>query len=130
VDQVCFLPYQPRDVLPDSLSAAHLHVVGLARGLSGYIVPSRFYGVLSVGRPVIVAADADTETAQVAESSGAGIVVPPGRPELLAAAIRAAYDGQLDLEEMGRLGRSYVVREADRSVAMSRYRALLSELVA
>ncbi len=47
---VRFLPYQPREVLPLSLSAADVHVVGLASGLSGYVVPSRLYGVLAVGR--------------------------------------------------------------------------------
>ena len=49
-DPVRFLPYQPRAVLAQSLSAASVHFVGLARGLSGYVVPSRFYGILAVGR--------------------------------------------------------------------------------
>ena len=40
-DSVRFLPYQPRERLSLSLSSADLHVVGLARGLSGLIVPSR-----------------------------------------------------------------------------------------
>ena len=130
VDSVQFIGYQPRDVLPQSLSAADLHVVGLARGLSGYVVPSRLYGILSVGRPVIVAADGDSETAQVVERAGCGVVVPPGRPELLAAAIRRAYDGELDLEAMGRRGREYVTADADRRVAVGRYRALLRQLAA
>jgi glycosyltransferase involved in cell wall biosynthesis len=128
VDRVRFIPYQPRELLPTSLSTAHLHVVGLARGLSGYVVPSRLYGVLAVSRPVIVAADADSETAQIVSDVGCGIVVPPGRPELLAAAIRRAYDGEYDLEEMGRRGREYVSSEADRAVAICRYRELLREL--
>ena len=81
-DNVRFLPYQPREVLPLSLAAANLHFVGLARGLSGYVVPSRLYGILAAGRPVIVAADADSETAQVVAAVGCGVVVPPGRPEL------------------------------------------------
>ncbi len=34
---------------------ADLHFVGLAEGLSGYVVPSRLYGILAAGRPVIVA---------------------------------------------------------------------------
>ena len=128
-DKVIFLPYQRRDVLPLSLSAANVHVVGLARGLAGYVVPSRLYGILSVGRPVIVAADESSETAHVVEQSGAGIVVPPGRPELLAGAIRRAHAGELDLEELGRRGREYVRSQADRDVAVSRYRALLRELL-
>jgi glycosyltransferase involved in cell wall biosynthesis len=128
VDQVQFLYYQSRGVLPQSLSAADLHVVGLASGLAGYVVPSRLYGILAVGRPVIVAADAESETAQVVERAGCGIVVPPGRPELLARAIRDAHDGTYDLEAMGARGREWVEREADRSVAVRRYRDLLLEL--
>jgi colanic acid biosynthesis glycosyl transferase WcaI len=127
-DKVHFFPYQPREVLPQSLSAAQVHVVGLARGLAGYVVPSRLYGILSVGRPVIVAADATSETARVVEESGAGVVVPPGRPELLAGAIRRAHSGDLNLEEMGRRGRDYVRTSADRRVAVARYRELLREL--
>ncbi len=129
-DQVTFLYYQSRGVLSQSLSAADVHVVGLAPGLAGYVVPSRLYGILAVARPVIVAADRDSETAQVVERIGCGIVVPPGRPELLARAIRDAHDGKYDLAAMGARGREWVEREADRSVAVRRYRDLLLELAA
>jgi colanic acid biosynthesis glycosyl transferase WcaI len=128
VEQVRFLYYQPREWLPQSLSAADIHVVGLAPGLAGYVVPSRLYGILAVGRPVIAAADPESETAQVVEGVGCGIVVPPGRPELLARAIRDAHDGRYDLEAMGARGREWVEREGDRSVAVRRYRDLLLEL--
>jgi glycosyltransferase involved in cell wall biosynthesis len=129
-DAVRFLGYQPREALSLSLSTAAVHVVGLARGLSGYVVPSRLYGILAAGRPVIVAADAESETAQVVERAGCGVVVPPGRPELLAQALRRAHAGDWDLEEMGRRGREYVTSEADRTVAVSRYRTLFRELAA
>ena len=127
-DHVRFIGYQPREMLSLSLSAADIHVVGLARGLSGYVVPSRLYGILSAGRPVIVAADQESETARVVLAEQCGVVVPPGRPELLAETIRAAYDGELDLDGMGERGRAYVVREADRTVAFDRYRRLVHEL--
>jgi putative colanic acid biosynthesis glycosyltransferase WcaI len=128
VEQVQFLYYQSRRVLPQSLSSADVHVVGLAPGLAGYVVPSRLYGILAVARPVIVAADPESETAQVVQRVGCGIVVAPGRPELLARAIRDAHDGKYDLQEMGQRGREWVVREADRTVAVRRYRDLLHEL--
>jgi glycosyltransferase involved in cell wall biosynthesis len=128
-ERVRFLPYQPRETLAESLSAADVHVVGLARGLAGYVVPSRLYGVLAVARPIVCAADAESETAQLVERVGCGIVVEPGRPDLLADAIRRARAGELDLAEMGNRGRDYVTREADRRVAVQRYRALLDELL-
>jgi glycosyltransferase involved in cell wall biosynthesis len=128
VEQVLFMGYQLRELLADSLSAADVHVVGLARGLSGYVVPSRLYGVLAVGRPVLAAAETDSETAKVVEQVGCGVVVPPGRPELLARAIRQAHDGELPLDELGRRGREWVAGEGDREVAVERYRALLREV--
>jgi colanic acid biosynthesis glycosyl transferase WcaI len=128
VDQVRFLYYQPRHVLAQSLSSADIHVVGLAPGLAGYVVPSRLYGILAVSRPVIAAADPESETAQAVERIGCGIVVPPGRAELLARAIRDAHDGKYDLKAMGERGREWVECEADRSVAVGRYRDLLREL--
>lgn len=127
-DAVRFLGYQPRETLSLSLSTAHVHYVGLGRGLSGYVVPSRMYGVLAAGRPALVAADADSETAVLTESIGCGIVVPPSRPELVAEAIRAMHDGVYELEAMGRRGREYVVAEADRAIAIGRYRNVLLDV--
>ena len=127
---VRFLPYQKRERLSLSLSSADVHVVGLAKGLAGYVVPSRLYGILSAGRPVIAAADEESETARLVSEVGCGIVIPPGRPELLARTIRSAAEGAYDLAGMGRRGREYVEREADRVVAMERYRALVRELLA
>jgi colanic acid biosynthesis glycosyl transferase WcaI len=129
LDRVVFFPYQPRELLALSLSSAELHFVGLAKGLSGYVVPSRLYGVFAAGRPVLVAADDDSETVRLVREAGAGVVVPPGRPELVAEVIRDAYDGSLPLAEMGARGRAYVEREADRRVAFGRYRELLADMV-
>jgi glycosyltransferase involved in cell wall biosynthesis len=127
-DRVRFLPWQPYERRGEPISAAHLHVVGLARGLAGYIVPSRMWGVLAAGRPVIAAAEDESETAAVVRETGCGIVVPPGDPLRLAEAIRACYDGVYDLEEMGRRARAFAEVETDRTIAVDRYRAVLEEL--
>ena len=77
---------------------------------------------------MIAAVDGESETARVVEEAGCGIVIPPGRPDLLAATLRELHGGLHDLEEMGRRGRVYVTETADRSVAFDRYRALLAEV--
>ena len=128
-NRVSFIHYQPRELLAQSLSSADVHFVGLARGLSGYVVPSRVYGVLAAGRPVLVAADEDSETAQLVRSVGCGIVIPPGRPDLLAEEIRRAAAGEYDLVAMGLRGREWVEAEAGREHAVERYRRLLAELL-
>jgi glycosyltransferase involved in cell wall biosynthesis len=129
-DAIRFLGYQPRRRLSLSLAAADLHYVGLARGLSGFVVPSRVYGILAVGRPVLVSADADSETVRLVEEAGCGLVVPPGRPELVAGVIRDVAEGRISLGGLGERGRVWVEREADRDVAFGRYRRLVGEVVA
>ncbi|MFN8224345.1 MAG: glycosyltransferase family 4 protein [Gaiellales bacterium] len=126
-DRVRFLPYQPREVLSESLSSADLHYVGLAKGLAGYVVPSRLYGVLAAGRPVLAAADDESETARIVREAGCGLVVPPGRPELVAAVLRDAVEGRAPLAGLGEAGRRWVEAEADREVAFERYRRVVGE---
>jgi hypothetical protein len=123
---VRFLGYQPREVLSQSLSAADVHVVGLAEGLAGYVVPSRLYGILSAGRPVIVAADADSETARVVERSAAASSCRRAGRSCSPATIRRGPRRRARPGEMGRRGREYVVQEADRTVAFARYRSLVA----
>jgi glycosyltransferase involved in cell wall biosynthesis len=127
-DSVRFLPYQPPNVVSSSLSSADIHFVGLAAGLAGFVVPSRIYGIMAAGRPVLVSADAESETARLVAEIGCGIVVPPGRPDLTARVIREVHDGAHDLEEMGRRGREYVLHDASRETAVQRYRDLIGGL--
>jgi colanic acid biosynthesis glycosyl transferase WcaI len=128
-DKIRFLPYQPREVLPELLASADIHFLGLGRRLSGYVVPSRLYGILAAERPVIVSADADSEAARLVERIGFGVRVPAERPELVAAEIRRAYSGELPLEEMGRRGREYAVRSAERTIGFQQYRELLLRVI-
>jgi putative colanic acid biosynthesis glycosyltransferase WcaI len=127
-DTVQFFGYQPREVLPLSLASGDLHYVGLASGLAGYVVPSRVYGILAAGRPVLVSADVESETVRLVEEARCGLVVPPGRPELVAGVIRDVFEGRLSLNGMGERGRAWVEREADRAVAFDRYRRLVGAL--
>jgi colanic acid biosynthesis glycosyl transferase WcaI len=84
-----FRPYAPRERLAESLSSVDAHLVSLQPSLEGLIVPSKFYGVLAVGRPVIFIGAKDGEVARIIEASRCGVVVEPGDAEGLANAIRS-----------------------------------------
>ena len=129
-DAVRFLPYQPPEILSSSLSAADLHFVGLARGLAGYVVPSRLYGIMAAGRPVLVSAEGESETAQLVNRVGCGVVVPPARVDLVARELRRLAEAPDELEAMGRRGLDYVRTEATRDIAVGRYQRVLGSLIA
>ena len=125
------MPYQPRERARASRSRAPTSTSSVsARGLSGYVVPSRLYGILAAGRPVIVAADDESETARVVREVGCGVVIPPGGPELLPAAIRDAHEERRDeLAAMGAAAASTSSPRPTASVAIGRYRALLRSVI-
>jgi glycosyltransferase involved in cell wall biosynthesis len=127
---VRFLHYQPRERLPESLASADVHYVGLAAGLAGYVVPSRINGILAAGRPVLVAADANSETARLVSDASCGLRVPPGDPTALAEAIRRLAAGEVDLAAAGAAGRRWIEEHRGRDRAIAQYRALLDELLA
>ena len=62
----------------DSFATADVFIVSLKRGLSGFIVPSKLYGILAAGRPFIAAVEDDCEAAEIARAHDCGIVVAPG----------------------------------------------------
>jgi glycosyltransferase involved in cell wall biosynthesis len=91
---VRFFPYQPKSRLIDSFATADVFIVSLKRGLAGFIVPSKLYGVLVAGRPFIAAIESDSEAAQIARDHDCGIVVEPGNREAMAFAIRSLYENK------------------------------------
>jgi len=50
---MCFLPYQPREMLAASLSSADLHVVAMGDPFVGIVHPSKLYNALAVGAPIL-----------------------------------------------------------------------------
>ena len=122
-----FLSYRPKEDLGDSLGAADLHIVGLRRGLAGYIVPSKVYGILAAGRPYIAAVESGAEPALIAEEHSCGIRIEPGDPAALSAAIVGLRQDRGG--EMGSNGRRALEERFDRPIAIDAYRGLLESLV-
>jgi len=108
------------------LAAADLWIIPYRKDVAGVSVPSRFYNLLAVGRPVVLVSEPEAEAALTVVESGLGWVVTPGRADQLAAAIRAASaacDGALAERAVKAASRF------DRGVAMNAYAAMIDELL-
>jgi glycosyltransferase involved in cell wall biosynthesis len=123
-----FQPYQPRERLSDSLSAADVHMACLLPALEGLIVPSKFYGILAVGRPVLFIGDPDGELARIIRLTRCGAVVPCGDSTALATAIIDLKTAPDEVREQGGRARRLFVETYTADRAADQWRSMLSEL--
>jgi colanic acid biosynthesis glycosyl transferase WcaI len=107
---VTFLPTQPRDILPELLCAADIHLVTLRRRMSTTSLPSKSYGIMAAGRAMVAAVDPGSEVWRLVETADAGVCVPPEDPAALARAIESLCDDPERRRRMGENARDYVSR--------------------
>lgn len=110
-----FRDYVARQELSTSLSSVDAHLVTLKPALEGLIVPSKFYGILAVGRPVLYIGARDGELARLIDTYHCGIVVDEGDVEGLVRAIDTLARDRAGAVAMGARGRElYLARFAPR----------------
>lgn len=83
------LDYVPAEAAADMLFAAHVHAITLAESWTGVSVPSKLYGALQTGRPVLFLGSPLCGTAQEIVARDAGRVLPTtAAPDEVVAALR------------------------------------------
>ncbi len=75
IENVKFLPYQTRESLIYSLNAGDIMLVSMTDNTKGLVVPSKLYGCLAVGKPVIGICPEDSEIGRVIKKNRCGFVV-------------------------------------------------------
>lgn len=126
LENVRFLPYQPRDAMRDSYATADVFVVSLKPGLAGYIVPSKLYGILAAGRPYVAAVESGTEVSAITREYDCGVVVAPGDVEGMVHEIKRFHGDRRRCERLGRNARRASL-QFDRRKQVERYRKLFRE---
>jgi glycosyltransferase involved in cell wall biosynthesis len=125
-DNAVFAPYQPREMLSESLSAGDAHLVSLQPQLEGLIVPSKFYGVLAVARPVIFVGAPDGELARIIREHDLGYAVAPGDDAALVRAIEELAADRERAAAMGRRGRALYDERFAPEIAFAEWERILA----
>jgi colanic acid biosynthesis glycosyl transferase WcaI len=124
---ILFKPYQPLSALSASLSAADIHWLSLKPELEGLIVPSKAYGIMAAGRPILAVTDADGEIARLVRDHGCGVHVAPGDSHGFAEAVRALANDSARAASLGAAARAASEQVYSRENALSKWRAILKD---
>jgi glycosyltransferase involved in cell wall biosynthesis len=125
---VQFLPYQPMDRLAETLSAGDVSVVCLETGHTGISVPSKAYGVMAAGTPILGMLDPVGEIAQTIKETGCGVLVDPN-PDDVAATIRDLMADPSRTAAMGAAARQAFLEKYTLTHAAEAYDRVLSPML-
>jgi colanic acid biosynthesis glycosyl transferase WcaI len=113
------------DHLEEFLAAANVWLIPYRKDVAGVSVPSRFYNLLAVGRPVILVSEPGAEAALTVTEHDIGWVTPPGDAGELARTVRLAFS----LEDSDRAERAAeIAGRYNFAAAMAGYSAMIGEL--
>jgi glycosyltransferase involved in cell wall biosynthesis len=125
---VRFEGFLPANRLPESIGLADLAVVTMRPGFEGLIVPSKLYGCMSRGVPVLyIGPRSDTEVS--IQRYSCGVTVRNHDVQAVARVVAELYADRGRLESLGEAGRRWYATELDRPMALARYEAVVRSCV-
>lgn len=107
LNNVKFLPVQPREVFQELLAATDVALITQQRTVADIVFPSKTQVVLASGRPVVASVNPGSEVANAIREANAGLVVAPEDPDALLEALINLRDDSAQRLTMGRAGREY-----------------------
>jgi colanic acid biosynthesis glycosyl transferase WcaI len=128
LNNVAFIPFQPRARLPEVLATADLALVCQKTEIINDSLPSKTFPLLASGRPILAIVDDNSELARLITRYDAGQCVAPGAPAAIAAAIRELSTAPALLQQMGMHGRQCAVRLHSRRQAALQFDMILNRL--
>lgn len=123
ITNMVFIPYQDKSSLVYSLNAGDVHFVVNARGIKGVSVPSKLYGVMAAGKPVLGVLEEESEARLIVDEAKCGLSVSPGDYQAIHQLIETfiKMKDSVELEKMGSLGRDYLLNYLTKDVSIRKY---------
>jgi glycosyltransferase involved in cell wall biosynthesis len=96
--------------------------------ITGCLCPSKLYGILAAGRPILAIASRDTDLAQVVTEGKLGWYCSPGEADEIAKAVARASGERLDRQVAGGNARRLACENFDLPVVVRQFKVMLAEV--
>jgi glycosyltransferase involved in cell wall biosynthesis len=124
-----FLDFFPASKIPSVLAAADAHVITVKRGLEGVVVPSKMYGILAAGKPIVAVAPAETDAVSIGVRRGFAVSADPDNPAELEEAVCALARDPEKTNSMGQAAQA-AAPDYDRVKELQRFTEVFEQLAA
>jgi colanic acid biosynthesis glycosyl transferase WcaI len=124
---VRFLPFFPADKVSSVLAAPDAHIITVKRGLEGVVVPSKMYGILAAGKPIVTVAAKETDAALLGTRQGFALCADPDQVSELVAAVRSLSGDARRLRSMGQAALA-AAASYDKRVELRKFLQVVNEV--
>lgn len=123
MDNVVFIPYQDKADLVYSLNAADVHWCVNAKGIKGVSCPSKAYGIMAAGKPILGVLEDNSEIRCILEETHSGLWSEPEEYLEIEKNIKWFINNadSDDVENMGVISRSYLLNKLTKSESIKKY---------
>jgi colanic acid biosynthesis glycosyl transferase WcaI len=128
LENILFLPTQPKDDWLRMLGAADIGLVPLRENLGDLNVPSKMYTYMAAGKPVLASVPEQSEIVNIIHEAGCGWIVPPEEPADLYKKIKSLKEKDKLLKEKGKNGRKYIEKNMTRAKQTRAYLDLIHQI--
>lgn len=126
MSNVAFIPYQDKADLIYSLNAGDVHWCVNAKGIKGVSCPSKAYGIMAVGKPIIGVLEEGSEVRCLIDEIGCGKCCEPGDCVEIE---RVVYEYiKISHSSLGAKGRAYLENNLDKAKSIQKYIEKIKEL--
>jgi colanic acid biosynthesis glycosyl transferase WcaI len=124
-----FLDFFPASKIPSVLAAADAHVITVKRGLEGVVVPSKMYGILAAGKPIVAVAPAETDAVSIGVRRGFAVSADPDNPAEVVSVVRGLVGDPQKTVAMGQAARA-AAPDYDRVKELQKFAEVFDQLAA
>lgn len=129
IKNIVFIPYQAKENLIYSLNAADVHWCVNSKGIKGVSCPSKGYGIMATGKPVIGVLEKGSEIRCLIDDSACGLCCEPADyiqiKKIISIFINMTTD---NLDNMGRKGREYLDSFLTKDVSIRKYKTIIETM--
>ena len=117
--------FASEDELEKRLSAADIHLVSLRKGWEGIVVPSKFFGSLAIGRPVIFSGPKESEISRWCNKYNIGLHLSNDTLDFL----RQIEKNELNIDQMKKEAFEIYQKDFSKTVICEKWNHILSSLL-
>lgn len=129
LDNVRFMPFQPREDLPLLRAASDIQISLYKKGAGHYSIPSKLYELMASGRPLVASSDQESDIWKLVRASGGGLCIEPENAAQVVQAILTLYHDPALRTRMAGEGREYAIAHHSRQAAVTGYEEVLKRLM-